>query len=272
MRLRLIAVCTGVALALLAGTAQNSTAQEQGLERLNASPRHHEWVPIASDGREVHTFVAYPEISGKATAVIVIHENRGLTDWVRAVADQLAEAGYIALAPDLLSGMGPDGGRTKDFADQNAARDAIYALDDARVTADLKAVAKYATALPAANGKLVVGGFCWGGSQTFRFAMNHDGLAAACAFYGTAPETGFDTIACPVYGFYGGSDARVTATVPDTEAKMKAAGKTYEAVVYEGAGHGFMRAGEEAGASAENKKAMEAGWERWKSILAEVSK
>lgn len=261
------------ALALVAAcgcTWVDAHGQEVALERLNASPRHHEWVALDSGGRSLHTFVAYPEVAEKALAVIVIHENRGLTDWVRTVADRLAEAGYIALAPDLLSGKGPDGGRTKDFPNEDAARDGIYALDDAQVTADLKAVAKYATELPAANGKVAVSGFCWGGTQSFRFATNYAELAAAFVFYGSPPEAGFEAIACPVYGFYGGSDARVTATVPAAEEKMAAAGKTYDPVVYDGAGHGFMRSGEEPAASAENSIAMNSAWERWKEILANL--
>ncbi len=221
--------------------------------------------------RTVHAYLVYPEVSHKALAVVVIHENRGLTDWVRSVADQLAEAGYIAIAPDLLSGAAPGGGKTSDFASGDAAREAIYALPADQVIADLNAVADYVAKLPAANGKVAVAGFCWGGGQTFRFATNRANLAAAFVFYGTGPDK--DAIArikAPVYGFYGGSDARVNATIPDTTAQMKDAGKAYEPVIYDGAGHGFMRAGEEAGASAENKKAREEAWARWKKLLAGI--
>src|SRR5688572_28918436 len=148
---------------LLAVLAIPATAQDYVLQRLEKSPRHHEWVAIKNGERSVHTFVVYPQSKDKATAVIVIHENKGLTDWVRSVADQLAEAGYIALAPDLLSGTGPNGGKTSDFATADAARDAIYKLEQSQVTADLDALASYAKKLPAANGKVAVGGFCWGG-------------------------------------------------------------------------------------------------------------
>ncbi len=222
--------------------------------------------------RTVHAFLVYPEVSGKAPAVVVIHENRGLTDWVRSVADQLAEAGYIAIAPDLLSGMGPGGGKTSDFPDEDAAREGIYSLTPDQVTADLNAVSDYVAKLPAANGKVAVAGFCWGGSQTFRFATNRADLAAAFVFYGTGPDSkeAIATIKCPVYGFYGGDDARVNATVPQSAALMKEAGKAYEPVTYEGAGHGFMRSGEEPNASDANRKARDEGWIRWKTLLQKV--
>lgn len=222
--------------------------------------------------RTVHSFLVFPEVSGKAPAVVVIHENRGLTDWVRSVADQLAEAGYIAIAPDLLSGMAPGGGKTSDFPDGDAARTGIYSLTPDQVTADLNAVSDYVAKLPAASGKVAVAGFCWGGSQTFRFATNRADLAAAFVFYGTGPDSkdAIAKIKCPVYGFYGGNDARVGATVPKSADLMKEAGKTYEPVTYEGAGHGFMRSGEEPNASDANRKARNEGWSRWKALLQRV--
>ncbi|MFO0948221.1 MAG: dienelactone hydrolase family protein [Planctomycetota bacterium] len=236
-------------------------------ERLEKSPRHHEWVEIKHGDRVVHAFLVYPEVSEKATAVVVIHENRGLTDWERGVADQLAEAGFIAIAPDLLSGSGPGGGKTSDFPSSDAAREAIYKLKPDQVTADLKATTKYVSQLPAANGKVAVAGFCWGGGQSFRFATNEPKLAASFVFYGTGPDQ-VDGIQCPVYGFYGGNDNRVNATIPKSEELMKQAGKRYDPVIYPGAGHGFMRAGELPDASAENKKGREEGWKRWREKLS----
>ena len=247
-------------------------AQDAAMQRLENSPRHHEWVAVKYGDRTVHAFLVYPEVSGKAPAVVVIHENRGLTDWVRSVADQLAEAGYIVIAPDLLSGMAPGGGKTSDFPDEDAAREGIYNLTPDQVTADLNAVADYVAKLPAASGKVAVAGFCWGGTQTFRFATNRADLAAAFVFYGTGPESkdAIAKIQCPVYGFYGGDDARVGATVPKSAELMKEAGKTYEPVTYEGAGHGFMRSGEEPNASEPNRKARDEGWLRWKTLLQKV--
>jgi carboxymethylenebutenolidase len=243
--------------------------QDPSKERLEKSPRHQEWVTVKNGDRTVHAFVVYPEVKDKALAVVLIHENRGLSDWVRAVADRLAEHGYIALAPDLLSGMAPGGGKTSDFASGDAAREAISKLPPDQVTGDLNAVCDYAVKIPACTGKVAVAGFCWGGTQTFRFATNRAELAAAFVFYGSGP-TDKDAIAkikCPVYGFYGGNDARINETVPKSKELMKDAGKTYDPVTYEGAGHGFLRAGEDAKATDANRKAHEEAWKRWLELL-----
>ncbi len=248
-------------------------AQDWAKQRLEKSPRHQEWALVKNGERTVHSFVVYPEVKTKALAVVVIHENRGLTDWVRSVADQLAEAGYIAIAPDLLSGMGPNGGRTPDFTDPTGIGQAFAKLPPEQVTADLSAVADYVAKLPAANGKVAVAGFCWGGGQTFRLATNRANLAAAFVFYGTGPDSAeaIARIKAPVYGFYGGNDARVNATIPKSAELTKAAGKTYDPVTYDGAGHGFMRAGEDPANTVEaNKKAREEAWVRWKSILKKL--
>ena len=242
--------------------------QEYVTKRLNESPRHHEWVEVKEDENVIHSFLVYPEVKDKAPAVLVIHENRGLTDWVRSVTDQLAEIGYIAIAPDLLSGKGPDGGKTSDFSDRNSARDALYAIPQDQITANLNAVFEHVAGLPACNGSVAVAGFCWGGRQSFLMAANQTKLSAAFVFYGTPPDSeAMGKINCPVYGFYGGNDNRVTSTVPETVELMKKAGKMYEPVTYEGGRHGFMRAGEAPDASEANKKAQADGWSRWKTLL-----
>ncbi len=252
----------------LFGIAAAAPAQD-AKARLEKSPRHHEWVKVKNGDREVHCFLVFPEVKDKATAVLVIHENKGLTDWVRGLADQVAEAGYIAIAPDLLSGMGPNHGKTSDFKSVDAATQALYQLPPDQVTGDLNATADYALSLPACNGKLAVSGFCWGGGQSFRFATNRKDLKAAFVFYGPPPGKGLEQIQCSVYGFYGGNDARINASIPKTTEQMKAAGKTYEPVIYDGAGHGFMRAGEEA-ASGLNRTARDSAWERWKALLKKI--
>jgi carboxymethylenebutenolidase len=244
--------------------------QQWAKETLEKSPRHGEWVPIKHDNRVVQTFVVYPESKQKAPVVIVIHEIYGLSDWARSVADQLAAHGYIAVAPDLLSGFGPKGGGTGDFPSQQDASKAVSGLDPDTVTADLNAVADYAKKIPAGNGKIAVSGFCWGGGQSFRFATNRKDLSAAFVFYGPPPKD-LLAITAPVYGFYAGNDARIDATIPDTTAAMKTAGKTYDPVTYEGAGHGFMRAGEDpANTNPDNKKAHDQGWERWLKLLKSI--
>ena len=198
---------------------------------------------------------------------IQLYTLRSLGD-VDVILDTVAAAGYIAVAPDLLSGMGPNGGRSSSFA-EGKTMEAVSHLNPDQVTADLNAAADYGLKLPASNGKLFVGGFCWGGGQTFRFATNRGDLAAAFVFYGPPPDKdAMAHIKAPVYGFYAGDDARIGATVPGTIEQMKAAGKPYEPVTYDGAGHGFMRAGEAPDANDANRKARTDAWTRWKSLLA----
>lgn len=249
-----------------------AAGQDWAKEKVNKSPRHQEWVPVKHGNRTVNSFLVFPEVKTKATAVVVIHEIFGMSDWVRNVTDQLAEAGYIAIAPDLLSAMGPKGGGSEEFTDRSTVGQAIGKLPPDQITADLNAVADYVSKLPACNGKVAVAGFCWGGSQSFRFATNRPSLKAAFVFYGTGPdEESIARIKSPVYGFYGGNDARVGATVPKSAEQMKAAGKTFEPVTYEGAGHGFMRAGEDPGNSVEaNKKARDEAWTRWRDLLKKL--
>ena len=241
-------------------------AQDWAKLALEKSPRHGEWVTVKHGARAVQAFIVYPEVKGKASAVVVIHEIFGLTDWVRGVADQLAAAGYIAIAPDLLSGMGPNGGKSSDFASVDAAREAIGKLDADMVTADLNAVTDYVRGLPAANGKVAVAGFCWGGGQSFRFATNRHDLGAAFVFYGPPPQDS-SGVKAPVYGFYASEDARITSTVPATVEGMKTAGKKYEPVTYEKAGHGFMRTREDPAGTEPNKKARAEAWQRWLALL-----
>ena len=255
--------------ALLVGqiAAGQEWSQPWARERIAKSPRHSEWVTVKHDGRNVDTLIVYPESKEKRPVVLVIHEIFGLSDWAQELADEVAAAGYIAVAPDLLSGMAPNGGRTKDFP-EGAVMEAVSKLNPDQVTADLNAASDYGLKLPAASGKLYVAGFCWGGGQTFRFATNRGDLAAAFVFYGSPPEKdAMGRIKAPVYGFYGGNDARIDATIPDTVAAMKAAGKQYDPVTYEGAGHGFMRAGEAPDANEANKKARDGAWKRWKGLM-----
>lgn len=247
--------------------------QEWAVKQLEESPRHGEWVVVEYDGRKVDAFVVYPEVQDKAMAVVVIHEIFGLTDWVRTVADELAANGYIAIAPDLLSGSGPDGGNTSSFKGGDGARQAIAKLPPEQITADLNACADYVAKLPACNGKVAVAGFCWGGGQAFRYATNNSKLVAAFPFYGSGPtEAGeLSRVACPVYGFYARNDARVNATVEQSEKQMQAAGKTFEPVYYDDAGHGFMRAGQAPDASEGNRAGRATAWKRWLELLKQVA-
>jgi carboxymethylenebutenolidase len=226
---------------------------------------------LKHDGRSLQAYVVYPEVSRKATVVVLIHEIFGLSDWAKEMADEIAAAGYIVVAPDLLSGFGPNGGGSSEFPSQEATVKAVSGLDANVVTADLDAAADYGKRLPSASGKLAVAGFCWGGGKTFLFATHRKDLSAAFVFYGPPPPD-FSTITAPVYGFYAGNDARISSTVPDTTAAMKAAGKKYDPVTYEGAGHGFMRAGEDPSPATtpENKKARQEGFLRLTTLLKQI--
>src|ERR1039458_5756992 len=180
-----------------------TSAQDWAKTILDKSPRHQEWVKVKYGSRAVDSFVVYPEVSHKAPVVLLIHEIFGLSDWARSMADDLAAMGYIVIAPDLLSGFGPNGGGTIAFPDQQSVIRAVSSLDPNTITADLNATADYALKFPSANGKLAVIGFCWGGGQSFRFATTRHNLSAAFVFYGPPPPTeSLAAITAPVYGFY----------------------------------------------------------------------
>ncbi len=236
---------------------------------LEESPRHGEWVKVpTATGRTVNAFVVYPEVKGPATAIIVIHEIFGLTDWIRLVADRLAESGFVAICPDLLSGMGPDGGGTESFASGDEVRRTIRDLSAAQVTSDLEAIENYVRALPSTNEKVAVSGFCWGGGQTFSYAVSSETMAAGFVFYGRAPATeDVPKISAPIYGFYGESDNRINATIAATQAAADAANVTYQPVIYEDVGHAFLRRGMAAEANAAQQAATDAAWERWLALL-----
>jgi carboxymethylenebutenolidase len=318
-------------------------AQDWAKAALAKSPRHGEFVTIpAPGGRSLQAWVVYPEVKDKAPVVVLIHEIFGESDWFRLMADELAGAGYIAIAPDLLSGYGPptaampmppktsshtesptpiqsvmhhcdpmacpqqapsqphlqltsayvpqqqpdhshmqmpmaapgsayvpaSPGGTAAFPDQGAVVKAVVSLPDAEVLSDLDAAADYGKKLVASNGKTYVAGFCWGGGKSFLYATHRKDLSAAFVFYGPPPKTELmASITAPVYGFYAQNDARISLTVPQTQADMKAAGKVYDPVIYDGAGHGFMRAGEAPDANAANTAARAEGFRRLVKLL-----
>lgn len=270
-----MSVAMGLLAASLPALAQDVDWAKANLAK---SSRHGEYVTLHElGGRNLQAWVVYPETKGKAPVVVMIHEIFGLSDWAREMADEVAGAGYIVVEPDLLSGLGPTAasgvgagasgtnhaamdmtpgapgsayvtatpGGSSAFPDQGSVVKAVSSLPDPQVLADLDAAADYGKRLPAASGKVFVAGFCWGGTKSFLFATHRHDLAAALVFYGTPPTVEqMQTINAPVYGFYAENDARVTSTVEQTTADMKHLGKTYEPIVYAGAGHGFMRTGE----------------------------
>jgi carboxymethylenebutenolidase len=237
---------------------------------LEHSPRHHEWVDIALPGKDakLSAFVAYPERKTKAPVVIVIHEVYGLTDWARAVADRLAGEGFIAIAPDMLSGKGPGGGGTDHFASRDDVVKAVRGVSAPEVLTMLDAVSRYGRSLPAATGKFGVIGFCWGGGQSFLYATAQPDLGAAVVYYGTSPQPeALTTVRAPILGLYGEDDARVNTTVGPTATKMKELGKTFVTQTFKGAGHGFLRAQEGRG-----NANLEASRKAWPATIEHLRK
>jgi len=245
--------------ALPPGTAEHAA------RALAESPRHGEWVDIRmTDGTLLNAWVVYPERPDSAGVVLVIHDIRGMSDIARGVGDQLAQDGFVAIVPDFLSGMGPDGGGTASLG--SAVGQTIRTLTPEMMTARLNAAMEYGRTLPASNGKTGVVGFCWGGTQSFDYATNQPALDAAVVYYGnptgsnaeTAPEDALARINAPVLGLYGGNDARINNTLPPTTAAMEKLGKRYESHIFDGAGHGFM--GNHAGSGGANLKASLEAW------------
>jgi carboxymethylenebutenolidase len=243
-----------------AGSAALPPGEEGAKARLNATPRHGEYATVSlPGGGNLRSWVSYPERKDKAPVVIVIHEIFGLTDWIRAVADQLAADGYIAIAPDLLTGKGPGGGGTEAYASRDDVVAGVRGLTPDEVVARLDAVRAFGAALPASNGKTATVGYCWGGATSFTYATRQPALDAAVVYYGGSPDaSALAAIKAPVLGLYGEDDARVNATVPPAEAEMKKLGKVFETHTYAGAGHGFLRA--QSGREGANLKATEQAW------------
>lgn len=243
-------------------------SEAQAKAALEKSPRHGEYVDVKlpGGGAPVRTWVVYPERKDKAPVVLVLHEIYGLSDWIRAVADQLARDGFIAVAPDLISGMGPNGGGTESVASRDDVVKLVRALTPEVANARLDAVHEWAVKLPASNGKSATLGFCWGGARSFAYAAHQPQLDAAVVFYGTSPEAAdLAKVKVPVLGLYGSDDARVNATIEPAKAEMKKLGRTYEPNIYEGAGHGFLR--QQDGRDGANLKATQQAWPRTLAFL-----
>ena len=252
--------------------------------RLAASPRKGEYVKIDVGGTPVNTWIVRPAGNGRAAVVVIIQEVFGLSDWIRGVADQLAAEGFIAVAPDLLSGKGPSGGDSSSFGGQQEMVKTTLSLQAPEIVARIKAAREWALKLPRANGKSATVGFCFGGNQSFAMAVAEPSLNAAVVYYGTAPtdapaaggggrgaggggappafepSASLANIKAPVLGLYGGlmQDARIGNTVAVTEMKMKELGKVYEPHVFDGAAHGFLRA--QTGNDGANMRATQQAW------------
>lgn len=217
----------------------------------------HEWVDIPFGGGRLHAWIEFPLGTGKAPVVVVMSHEAGLDDWMRAIADQLASHGFIAIAPDILSGRGPNGGNMDAFKFAADVIDAAAKLPQDEIIRRYKAAWEYALKLTRANGKTASLGIGMGGADSFQFAAEVPDLAAAVVFYGTSPDdSALARIKAPVAGFYGEDDARVVPTVKRAEATMKRLGKTYDVHVYQGATQAFLRSQAEGG----NAAATAAAW------------
>lgn len=248
-------------------------SEEQAKAAIEKSPRHSEYVDAKTSGGDaIRTFLVFPERKEKAPVVIVIHEIYGLTDWIKGVADQLAADGFIAVAPDLISGKGPGGGGTDSVGSRDEVVQLVRALTPEEVTARLNAVRDHAIKLPAANGRSATIGFCWGGAQSFAYAAAQPALHAAVVYYGTSPAdpAGLARLKAPVLGLYGADDERVNATIEPAAAEMKKLGKVYEHHIYDGAGHGFLRA--QSGREGANMAATRKAWPRTLEFLRQHTK
>lgn len=226
--------------------------------QLTTSPRHGEWVTVATGpGDSVRAWVVYPERRTKAPVVVVVHEIYGLTPWIRSVADQLAADGFLAVAPDLLTTKNIPGAPLD--PEPQAATAAVRALNADDVHRQISAVARYAMALPAAAPRYGIVGFCWGGGVSFEHAVRAPTLGASVVYYGSSPAPArLASVRAPVLGLYGSDDARVNRTVPPADSSMKAMGKTYRPIFYEGAGHGFLR--QQDAREGKNLAAAQAAW------------
>jgi carboxymethylenebutenolidase len=229
-------------------------------QRLEASPRHGEWVMIDAGGDSIRAWVVYPERSTPAPVVVVVHEIFGLTHWIRGVADQLAADGFIAIAPDLMTSHNLPTDETGDPVREQATA-TIRGLDPAVYHPQLVAIGAWGMALPAAADRYGIVGFCWGGSASFRHAVESPSLDAAVVYYGGSPSPDLlPRVSAPVLGLYAGDDERVNATVPPADSAMKQLGKPYEYYMFEGAGHGFLRA--QDGRDGANMAATRRAWPR----------
>jgi carboxymethylenebutenolidase len=245
-------------------------AEETAKAALEHSPRHGEMVDVpftsGTTTDSLRTWIVYPERSDKAGVVIIIHEIFGLSDWIRGVADQLAAEGFIAVAPDLITGLGPNGGGTESVASRDDVVQLVRGLTPEMTKSRLDAVRAWATKLPAANGKVATIGFCWGGGKSFEYAASEPPIQAAVVYYGTSPDSAtLLRVRAPVLANYGGDDARVNATIEPAKTALQKSGVHYEPYIYDGAGHGFLRA--QSQREGANLKAAQMSWPRTIAFL-----
>jgi carboxymethylenebutenolidase len=252
------------------GPDKNAWAKAQ----LAASPRHGDWVdiPSSSGAAPIKSLVVYPERKDKAPVVIVIPEVFGLSDWIRGVADQLAKEGFIAIAPDFLSGMGPNHGGSQELGEQGSMQPTM-AMKDEDTLRILKDVRAYALKIPSASGKLATVGFCWGGGTSFLYALNEPTLSAAVAYYGPMPDSlDYSKAKAPILGLYGENDPRVDGGIPKAKDELAKRSVPYDPHVFPGAGHGFLRQQGGNPNAPGNKAAADQAWPLTLEFLRKYTK
>jgi carboxymethylenebutenolidase len=257
-----------------AGDVQGADKNAWAKAQLSSSPRHGEWVDIkaSNGGVAIKSFVVYPERKDKAPVVIVIQEIFGLTDWIRGVADQLAKEGFIAVAPDFMSGLGPNGGGSAELGEQGSTQVIGKLTPDDRVRI-LNDVRTYALKIPSANGKLATVGFCWGGGTSFLYALKQPALNAAVAYYGPMPDDlDYSNAKAPILGLYGGLDNRVNSGIDKAKAELAKRNVSYDPHIFDGAGHGFLRGQGGNPNQPGNMKATEQAWPLTLEFLRKYTK
>ncbi|MEQ1884488.1 MAG: dienelactone hydrolase family protein [Bryobacteraceae bacterium] len=208
---------------------------------VSKSPLKHEWVDIPAGKIKLHTWIHYPQGDSKVPVVLLMHYDAGMDDLQRSMADQLASEGFLVVAPDLTSGMGPKGGNFESFKFPDEALRANLKVTQAEAMRRYRVAYDYAMKMPRSNGKIASVGCGLGGAYSFRFAAEAPKLDAAVVWYGAAPDAAtIAKIKARVLGLYGGDDPVVTPTIDATKDAMAKAGKTYEPHIYDGATNAFM--------------------------------
>ena len=220
-----------------------------------------ETVTWPGDGATVSGYLVRSKGRKKRGAVVVIHENRGLTPHIKDVTRRVARAGYLALGVDALSVLGGTP------ADEDKGRELIGQLDPTKNLNNYLAALAYLRARPESNGRTGCVGFCWGGGLANQLAVHDPLLNAAVAYYGRQPEAAeVPQIKAALLLHYAGLDERIDAGIPAYEAALKAAHIPYELFVYEGVNHAFNN---DTSPARYNAEAAKLAWERTLRLFKE---
>jgi carboxymethylenebutenolidase len=248
-------------------------AQEFALKDLAISSHRMEWIKIESEESSVRSFIVYPDSLTVAPAMIIIHDEFGMTEWIKSFANQVASENYVAFVPDLVTGESTVKVESRGLRNWGDTRDKLLNMDQEQLFASIDMVFKFTEDLSSCNGTILIAGLGWGGSQVFRYLSHNNTPGAGLVFYGRAPvnKKKLKPISTPIYGFYGEYDSRVNKNLWRADKKMKQLGKPFYPVIFDFGGHGFMRSGERPNANEGNVKARTAAWIRLQAILKEYN-